>query len=73
MFSGLVGQALAIGIARDRNESALVVLLWGAAFFLAGRSVPMCWDRGAGSLDGLDIPSSAPRWPILVPGRPVPA
>ena len=32
----------------------------------------MCWDRGAGGLDGLDIPSSAPRRPLLVPGRTVP-
>ena len=44
----------------------------GRCIFLAGRCVPMCWDRGAGSLDGLDIPSSAPRWALLVPGRPVP-
>ena len=32
MLSGLVGQALAIGI--TRVEGALVFLLWGAAFFL---------------------------------------
>ena len=71
VLSGLAGQAHAIGMTRD--AAALVFLPCGAASFLAGRSVPMCWDCGAGSLDGLDIPSSAPRWPLLVPGRPVPA
>ena len=72
MLSGLVGQALPIGM--TRVEGALLFFFaLERSIFLAGRSVPMCWDRGAGSLDGLDIPSSAPRWPLLVPGRPVPA
>ena len=71
MLSGLVGDALTIRI--TRVEGALVLFDLGAALFLAGRSVPMCWDRGAGSLDGLDIPSSATKGPCLLPGRPVPA
>ena len=60
MLSGLVGQALAICFTRVEGALAFCFLPLGAAFVLAGRSVPMCWGRGAGGLDGLDIPSSAP-------------
>ena len=55
MLSGLVGDALTIRI--TRVEGALLLFDLGAALFLAGRSVPMCWGRGAGGLDGLDLPS----------------
>ena len=55
MFSGRVRQAQTIDITRVKG--VLVFLLWCASF-LAGRSLPMGWDLGAGGLDGLDTPST---------------
>ena len=66
MLPGPVGQALATGM--THVECALVFFCFALVrnTFLAGRSVPMYWDRGAGSLDGLDTPSSTPQ--MALPG-----